>query len=221
MNCVTFKKVLEDLGDKYDPTVEKRDAWNVVLRTVLSQNTTDDNSREAYESLVEEHETSDEILDADAEEVEELIRPAGLASSKSEYIRNAARHIADERDGKTDWIAEADETDFDDVYDELTSIKGIGHKTADVVLLFSSDASICPVDTHVQRVTSRLGVADGLSRRKTRDRLLDLRDDCGLDLREAHLSLIRHGREVCTARSPSCGDCLVSQKCEKVGVETN
>ncbi|XGI82916.1 endonuclease III [Halorutilales archaeon Cl-col2-1] len=218
MDCVTFKKVLEDLGDKYDPTVEKREPWNVILRTILSQNTTDDNSREAYERLVEEHETPDEILEADAEEVERLIRPAGLAPSKSEYIRNAARYIVEERNRSTDWI-EADSSDFEDAYDELTSIKGIGHKTADVVLLFSSDANICPVDTHVQRVTSRLGVADGLSRRKTRDLLLDLRDDCGLDLRDAHLSLIRHGREVCTPRSPSCDDCIVSQKCERVGVE--
>jgi len=174
-----------------------------------------ENRDRAYDALVEDYETPDEILNAPEERLRELIAPAGLANSKASYLKNAARHIVERRDGSTDWIRKEPS---EDVHEELTSIKGIGHKTADVILLFAVDADYCPVDTHVDRVTGRLGVAPDMSPAKTREKLIEYRDECGVDLRKAHVALIAHGRATCHARSPECGECVVEDVCEKYGV---
>ncbi|MDY6779374.1 MAG: endonuclease III [Halobacteria archaeon] len=203
MDCETFRGVVDRLEDEYAKEARRTDPWEETVMTVLSQNTSDDNRDVAYENLVEKYETPREILEADIDEIRELIAPAGLANSKSEYLVNAARHIVENRGGDTDWIRDEPP---EDVHDELTSIKGIGHKTADVILLFAAGADLCPVDTHVDRVTHR-------------DRLIELRDECGVDLRSAHVNLIAHGRETCSARSPDCGSCVVEDLCSKNGVE--
>ena len=215
MDAETFSDVVDSLADEYDAEPRKTDPWEETVLTVLSQNTSDENRDRAYEALVEEYETPNEILDAPDDRLRELIAPAGLASSKASYLKNAARHIVEERDGDVDWIREEPP---DDVHDELTDIKGIGHKTADVILLFAADADYCPVDTHVNRVTGRLGVAPDMSPARTRERLLEYRDE-GVDLRKAHVALIAHGRSTCTARSPACDDCVVEDVCEKHGVK--
>ncbi|MFB6282403.1 MAG: endonuclease III [Halobacteria archaeon] len=214
MECESFDVVVETLYGEYDPEFRVTEPWEELVMTVLSQNTSDENRDVAYERLEEEYSTPREILEADIEEVKELIAPAGLYNSKARYLRNAARYVVEERDGETEWIRSGE---MEEVYNELVSVKGIGHKTADVILLFSTDAQICPVDTHVDRVTARLGVSDGLTRRKTRDRLLELHDECGVNLRKAHVALIAHGRETCTARNPDCVSCVVEDVCEKVG----
>ncbi|MDY7081191.1 MAG: endonuclease III, partial [Halobacteria archaeon] len=170
----------------------------------------------AYERLSKEYDAPADFVDANRDEIKEIIAPAGLAESKSEYLMNAARYIVEERGGDTEWIKNGEP---EEVHDELTSIKGVGHKTADVILLFSADADICPVDTHVDRLTHRLGVASDLSRKKTRERLIELRDECGVNLREAHVALISHGRETCKARNPECGKCVVEEWCDKVDVD--
>jgi len=216
MDCETFKRVVGRLAEEHGAEPRKTEPWEEIVMTVLSQNTADENRDRAYEALVEEYETPDEILGAPEERLRELIAPAGLADSKASYLKNAARHVVEERGGSVDWIREEPP---DDVHDELTSIKGIGHKTADVILLFAADAEYCPVDTHVDRVTGRLGVAPDMSPAKTREKLLEYREECGVDLREAHVALIAHGRATCHARSPECGECVVEDMCGKYGVE--
>ena len=216
MDCETFKDVVGRLKEEHDAEPRSTEPWEEIVMTVLSQNTADENRDRAYDALVEEYETPEEILNAPEDRLRELIAPAGLASSKASYLRNAARHIAEERDGETEWIREEQP---EEVHDELTSIKGVGHKTADVILLFAADAEYCPVDTHVDRVTGRLGVAPEMSPAKTRGKLLEYREDCGVDLRKAHVALIAHGRATCHARSPNCADCVVEDACEKHGVE--
>lgn len=216
MDCETFKDVVDALADEHDAEPRSTEPWEEITMTVLSQNTADENRDRAYEALVEHYETPDEILNAPEDRLRELIAPAGLANSKASYLKNAARHIVEERDGETEWIRDEPP---EDVHDELTSIKGIGHKTADVILLFAADAEYCPVDTHVDRVTGRLCVAPDMSPAKTRERLLEYRDECGVDLRQAHVALIAHGRTTCHARSPECGECVVEDECEKYGVE--
>jgi len=215
MDCETFKDVVKRLAEEHDAEPRRTEPWEEIVMTVLSQNTADENRDRAYDALVEEYETPEEILNAPEERLRELIAPAGLANSKASYLKNSARHIVEERDGETEWIRDEPS---EEVHDELTSIKGIGHKTADVILLFSADADYCPVDTHVDRVTGRLGVAPDMSPAKTRERLLEYRDECGVDLRKAHVALIAHGRATCHARSPACGECVVEDACEKHGV---
>ncbi len=216
MDCETFRDVVDLLVEEYDKSPRQTEPWEELVLTILSQNTNDDNRDVAYSRLISEYVTPQEILEAPTDELKELVRPAGLPNSKAEYLQNAARYIVEEHDGDTGWIQEGHQ---DDVHDELTEIKGIGHKTADVVLMFSADADLCPVDTHVDRVTHRLGVAVDMSPEQTRERLLELEDECGVDLRRAHVRLIAHGREICHARSPECDRCPVEELCEKVDVE--
>jgi endonuclease-3 len=216
MDCETFKNVVDRLAEEHDAEPRRTEPWEEIVMTVLSQNTADENRDRAYDALVEHYETPDEILNAPEDRLRELIAPAGLANPKASYLKNAARHVVEERYGETDWIREESP---DQVHDELTSIKGIGHKTADVILLFAANADYCPVDTHVDRVTGRLGVAPDMSPAKTREKLLEYREECGVDLRKAHVALIAHGRATCHARSPECGDCVVEDVCEKYGVE--
>lgn len=215
MDCGTFKDVVEQLYREHEPSARKTEPWEEIVMTVLSQNTSDDNRDVAYEQLVEHYSTPQEILSADPSRIKELIAPAGLQEAKSDYLRNAAQYIVEERGGDLDWILREP---AEEVHDELTGIKGIGHKTADVILLFAADREVCPVDTHVHRVANRLGAADG-GRSATREQLIGLHDECGVDLRKTHISLIAHGRRTCHARKPRCSECVVETECEKVGVE--
>jgi len=215
MECETFKGVAEALNEEYEAEPRRTEPWEELVLTILSQNTADENRDRAYEALVAEYETPAEILDAPEDELRELIRPAGLPNSKASYLKNAARHVVEERDGSVDWIRELP---TDEAHAELTSIKGVGHKTADVILMFAADADLCPVDTHVERVSNRLGVAEG-GPKSVRERLLELPDECSLEIRKAHVALIEHGRATCHARSPKCDECAVEDDCEKVGVE--
>jgi len=214
MDCETFKDVVDALAEEHDTEPRETEPWEETVLTVLSQNTADENRDRAYDVLVEHYETPGEILNAPEDRLRELIAPAGLANSKASYLKNAARHVVEERDGET-WIRDEPP---EEVHDELTSIKGIGHKTVDVILLFA-DAEYCPVDTHVDRVTGRLGVAPDTPPAKTREKLLEYRDECGVDLRKAHVALIAHERKTCSARSPECSECVVEDVCEKHGVE--
>ncbi|MFW5929127.1 MAG: endonuclease III domain-containing protein [Halobacteriota archaeon] len=216
MDCETFRDAVDLLVEEYDKTPRDTEPWEELVLTILSQNTSDDNRDVAYGRLIAEYVSPEEILDADVDHLKQLIAPAGLSNSKAEYLKNAARHVIENRDGDTTWIRDEPPGD---VHDELTSIKGVGHKTADVVLMFSAGAELCPVDTHVNRVTHRLGVARDMSPSQTRERLLELKDECDVDLRRAHVRLIAHGREVCHARNPRCSDCVLEDVCEKNDVE--
>jgi len=215
MDCETFLGVIDTLEETYDAEPRSTEPWEEIVLTILSQNTADENRDRGYERLTEDYVTPEEILNAPEEEIRELIRPAGLPNSKAKYLKNAARHIVEERDGSTEWIREMP---TEEAHDELTSIKGVGHKTADVILMFAADADLCPVDTHVQRVSNRLGIAEGRPE-SVRNRLLELPEECGVDIRKAHVGVIAHGRETCHARSPNCQDCPLEDPCEKVGVE--
>ncbi len=216
MDCETFKEVSRKLNEEYDIEPRSTEPWEEVCLTILSQNTNDDNRDKAFESLWSKWSTPEELLTADIEELESSIAPAGLQQSKAEYLINAAKYIVNERSGDTSWIR--DES-VESVHEELSGIKGVGHKTADVILMFSADADLCPVDTHVHRISNRLGIVRDATRKATRDRLLELEDECGVELRQTHVSLITHGREICKARNPRCSDCRVEKLCEKNGVD--
>lgn len=213
MDPEIFKGIIETLYNTYSPSKRKTDPWEEIVLTILSQNTNDENRDRAFKRLWSKYNTPNEILQTDKGEIEGLIGPAGLASSKSQYLKNAARYIKEQHGGDTDWIKNNPPKD---VHRELTNIKGVGHKTADVVLMFSADADLCPVDTHVYRVSKRLGIAEG-SKKKVRKQLQELKNY--IDLDKAHLSLIAHGRNTCKARSPKCSECIVEENCEKVGVK--
>jgi len=177
-----------------------------LVLTVLSQNTNDRNRDVAYERLRRRFPSWDEVRDADHAEIEEAIRPGGISQVKARRIKQMLEALDGDR---LDGLAHAP---LAEARARLTVLPGVGRKTAACVLLFSFDRPDVPVDTHVFRVGGRLGLfRAGASLEEAHDEMLRL--TAPGDALEAHVSLIRHGRRTCTARSPRCGECPLLSLC--------
>jgi endonuclease-3 len=181
-----------------------------LVLTVLSQNTNDRNRDVAYERLRERFSSWAEVRDADEDDIEEAIRPGGISRVKAGRIQRILRALGDD---DLSWLADAQ---LDEARDYLCSLPGVGRKTAACVLLFSYGRPDIPVDTHVYRVGSRLGLwrekasFDEAHREIAR---LAGKDATGQDAYEIHVGLIRHGRRTCTARAPRCDECPLLSLC--------
>ncbi len=175
-----------------------------LILTVLSQNTNDRNRDVAYGRLRERFGSWEEVRDAPPEEVEDAIRPGGLAPTKAVRIQRILLAL----DG--DDLAWLETAPVEDGRDYLCSLPGVGRKTAACVLLFSYGLPDVPVDTHVFRVGTRLGIfRPGASFEEAHDELLRFADEAY----ELHVSFIRHGRRTCTARNPNCPECPLLSLC--------
>ena len=180
-----------------------------LILTVLSQNTNDRNRDVAYGRLRERFSSWEEVRDAPGTDVEEAIRPGGLAPTKSKVIQKVLRAL--DGDDLT-WLETAP---VEEGRDYLCSLPGVGRKTAACVLLFSYGLPDVPVDTHVFRVGTRLGLfRPGASFEDAHDEMLRFADEAY----ELHVSLIRHGRRTCAARNPACGECPLRSICPRIGL---
>jgi endonuclease-3 len=186
------------------------DAVAELVSTIISQNTNDVNRDVAFGRLQERLPAWEQVRDADSEVVIDAIRPAGLANQKGPRIQEALRFITQERgELKLDFLAD---WPVEDAKAWLLSIKGVGPKTAAIVLLFSLGRPAFPVDTHVHRVTKRLGlIGPRVSRERAHRDLEDL--VAPEDYYAFHLNVIRHGRQVCTSRKPHCESCFLPDLC--------
>ena len=155
--------------------------------------------------------TWESVLAADTAELAEAIRPGGLANVKAPRIQEALRVIKRERGEFTlDFLAEME---VDEAKQWLTSLSGVGPKTAAIVLLFSLGKPAFPVDTHVHRVSRRLGlIGTKTSREKAHEVLEELLPP--EIYYTFHLNLIAHGREVCKAQQPRCTTCVLQEHCD-------
>ena len=179
-----------------------------LILTVLSQNTNDRNRDVAYGRLRERFETWDEVRDAPVEELEDAIRPGGLAPTKSVRIQEILRALDGDDLG---WLADAP---LAEGRAHLMALPGVGRKTAACVLLFSFGLPDVPVDTHVYRVGTRLGLfRPGASFEEAHDELLRLTKLDPDEAYEVHVLLIRHGRRTCVARAPRCPECPLKRLC--------
>jgi endonuclease III len=177
-----------------------------LVLTILSQNTNDRNRDVAYGRLRESFPGWGAVRDAPEDEVEEAIRPGGISRVKARRIQEILGSLADD---DLMWIADAP---LDEARDYLCSLPGVGRKTAACVLLFSFGRPDVPVDTHVFRVGTRLGLfRPGASFDEAHDEIARVTDPD--DAYELHVSLIRHGRRTCTARSPRCDECVLLRMC--------
>ncbi len=185
---------------------ETRDPFKVIVAAILSQNTTEANAFAAYYRLEETVGVDpDAILAAEPGVIESAIRVAGLQRQKARAIRELARLVARGLDLRALACMEADEARA-----VLSSVPGLGQKTADVFLaLFKG--GVIPVDTHVRRVARRLGLTDSSTYEGVRQ---DLESFFPPELRlEAHLYLIALGRKYCKARAPRCSQCPLRDTC--------
>jgi len=203
------RRVVEELLSRYG--VERWwagvEPLELLVGIVLSQKTNWKNVRRALNNIRERFGSVEAMADADLREIEEAIRPAGLYRNKAPTLKNIAKTLTREK------IKEILSKPYGEAKRELTSIKGIGPKTADVFLMFTRDEQVLPVDTHISRVMRRLGVAG------KRDDYETIRAKLEAEVppekrRDAHIALIRFGREVCRARNPLCEECPFNDVCQ-------
>ncbi len=190
-----------------------------LILTVLSQSTNDRNRDVAFLRLRERLPSWEAVRDAPVAEVEEAIRPGGISKVKSARIQAILRDITrDPRDPgrelSLDWLPRVP---IEQARDYLVALPGVGRKTAACVLLFAYGLRDVPVDTHVSRVGTRLGLLRaGAPFHELHDQMLALTPRGG-EL-ELHVNLLRHGRRTCHARRPACDACALARMCPSRGL---
>ena len=186
-------------------------AVDELVSTILSQNTNDRNRDQAFDALKARFKTWQEVRLAPEEQIIEAIRPAGLANQKGPRIKAVLNEIHAER-GNLD-LGFLSDLPLEEARQWLLKFKGVGRKTAAIVLQFSLNRPAFPVDTHIYRVSGRLGLRPAkISLEATHDLMESLINP--EDYYAAHLNLIRLGREICHAGRPECDRCPLSDVCQ-------
>jgi endonuclease III len=207
-----LRAICARLEKRFGPLEAPRstDPLDELILTVLSQHTSDLNSERAFTALRTAYPTWQQVVDADSDAVADVIRSGGLANTKARRIQSVLREVS-EREGSYSLDRLAGMTDAA-ARDYLVSFQGVGPKTAAVVLSFAFGRDTMPVDTHVHRVTRRLGIAPERSSAEQADRLLHELIPPGLRT-PLHVGFIRLGREICKAPIPRCRDCPLKDLC--------
>jgi len=174
---------------------------DLLVATILSAQSTDKKINEITEDLFQKYQSAEDYAEADLEELEEEIRSSGFYHRKADYIQSACKTIVEEYGGEVPENMES-----------LVELKGVARKTANIVLqnAFNKNVGIA-VDTHVMRLSQRLGLTEEDNRDKIEQDLLDVfpREDW----KAVNYLLIEHGREVCDARKPLCSECVLADIC--------
>jgi len=191
-------------------TTSRKDPFKTLVVTIISQNTAGRNTAKAFENLSKQFEITPEVLaNAQTSQIEECLKVAGLYRNKAKTIKQTSKIILEKFQGDLEQILLLP---FEEARRTLLQLPGVGPKTADVVLLFSSEKPTIPVDTHVNRVAKRLGLvpANG-NYESVRTSLQSLYDP--KDYLAFHILLISLGGKYCKARNPLCKLCPVSMLC--------
>ena len=204
--------ILRSLRRAYGPRPPK--CWgqgvDVLVDTILSQNTSAANSTAGYRQLRRRFRSWNQVADAPVEEVERHIRISGLSNQKAPRIQAILRQIRQQR-GKIDLQHLAD-MDDDAALDYLLSFKGVGPKTAHCTLLFAFGKGMFPVDTHIHRIARRLELIGArTTAEQAHDELKPMIPP--KDRYEMHVLLIEHGRKTCRAINPKCDECVLLDLC--------
>jgi endonuclease-3 len=207
--AVRIDEILTSLYGRQEVETEG-DPLDTLVETILSQNTTDANSHRSYLALKKEYPRWERMLGEDPDKIARIIRSGGLAPMKARRILAALDFIRSSRGaldlGFLGRMSPADAEAW------LGQMKGVGPKTRSIVLLFSLGMPAFPVDTHIHRVTRRLGlIGEKTSRENAQTELAKLVPKA--EFYNFHINLIEHGRAVCRARNPRCEKCEISRLC--------
>ncbi|RLF24941.1 MAG: endonuclease III [Thermoprotei archaeon] len=186
------------------------DPFELLVGTILSQNSSDVNAKRAFDNLKNKVPLKAEyIARMDEDTLAEVIKPSGMQRIKARRLIDVSKEILRRYGGSLDWVRK---WAFDKARRELLSLPGIGFKTADILLVFYARRKVLPVDTHISRIAVRLGYAR--SRTDYEQIRKSLEAELGdYDLGLAHLLLLEFGRNICRARSPLCSQCPVRDFC--------
>jgi endonuclease-3 len=186
------------------------DLLDILIETILSQNTNDRNRDKAFQRLKKRFPNWENVLEAKTKSIVSAIRPGGLAEQKARRIREIL-HWIEEREGKLS-LSFLKKMDSEEIKKTIGTLKGIGPKTIHCLLLFGLGRDAFPVDTHILRIGKRVGfIPEGMNAEKAHSwmvRLIPKKRSLSL-----HLNLIRFGREVCKARNPQCKTCFLNREC--------
>lgn len=212
--------ILDALREEY-PDAEcalvHRNVYELIICVVLSAQTTDVSVNKVSPALFARYPDPESLAAAEQADVMDLIKTIGMYKTKSKSIINLAKTLVRDYDGRVP-----------DSYDELIKLPGVGRKTANVVLAVGFGQQRIAVDTHVFRVSARIGLVscdDGFSAKDAGQKAVLKREEELMETlpedrwSEAHHSLIFHGRNCCTARNPRCAGCVIEGLCEKNGIE--
>jgi endonuclease-3 len=202
---------VEQVWSPHNPPLDE------LMLTILSQNTTGANCRLAFDRLKERFPSWEQVMCAPEDEIAEAIHPAGLSKTRAARIKRILHQI-EEKQGNLDlsWL---DKAGTKEVLDYLLGFNGVGPKTAACVLLFSLGRPVLPVDTHVYRVSIRLGLIpsdisveeshETLGKMVPQDRVYSF-----------HINMVTHGRRVCKAGRPLCEICVLREDCDYFAGQT-
>ncbi len=202
-----FSRLFKFYGELPEPVGTP---FEVLVKTLLSQNTNDRNRDKAYQALRDRFPDWRSLQDASEEEIAQCLRPAGLNRQRAKRLKAIVEHILKGRFSPT--LSELCEMQQTEALGWLRRLPGIGPKTAMCVLAFGCKRDLFPVDTHILRITKRLGIIPPQTSLEKAHELLAPLVPKG-HARQLHLLLIRFGREICKARRPLCGYCLFPEFC--------
>ena len=194
-------KILSEVYAGARPALHYNTAYELLVAVILSAQCTDERVNKVTAELFKEHSTPEKMLGLSQEELEKYIFSCGLYKSKAAHILSASRDIMEKFGGK---VPES--------FSDLKSLAGVGQKTANVVSSVWFDKDAIAVDTHVFRVSNRLGLAKANTPLKTEEQLKEAIPKEHWS--EAHHWLIWHGRKVCHSQKPDCGNCALSEYCD-------
>ncbi|MDE2858062.1 MAG: endonuclease III [Chloroflexota bacterium] len=188
-----------------------QDGMDELVSCILSQSTNDTNRDRAFERLKSSYESWHAVRFAEIGELTDIIRPAGLANQKAPRIQDVLATIHDKAgEYSIDFL---DELSIEEAKDWLVSLKGIGPKTAAIVLCFAYGRPAFPVDTHIYRVSKRIGfIPEKLSANDAHPVMEAIVP--ADDYYQFHIQLIQHGRDTCHARKPACERCSITGHCD-------
>lgn len=195
--------ILEEMFPEAECELNHRSTFELLIAVVLSAQTTDKSVNKVTPALFEKYPDAAALAEANPIEVGEMIRTIGMYKTKSKNIVNLAKELCEKHDGKVP-----------DNYDDLVALPGVGRKTANVVLSVGFGQHRIAVDTHVFRVTNRIGLCDEKDVLKTEIALMKVLPEERWS--RAHHSLIFLGRYCCDARKPKCDECRISEYCRYV-----
>ena len=200
----SITKVLELLKKEYNNTTTALDfgtSFQLLISTILSAQSTDKRVNIVTKNLFRDYPNAGSFLTLSLEEMEEKIKTVGLYKTKAKNVLATCRLLVDKYDGNVPESREA-----------LMELPGVGRKTANVVLSIATDFQAIAVDTHVFRVSNRIGLAEAKDVRQTEEDLM--KNIPQKDWSDAHHWLIWHGRKICRARNPLCEECFLTEFCK-------
>ena len=205
-------KVIELLEQEYGPRQRQSDGdpVDVLIGTILSQNTSDTNSGRAFASLKGGFNSWEAVAIAPAEHIAEAIKCGGLSQVKAARIKQVLGQIRNEQGCIS--LDSLKSMNMGEAEDYLIRLPGVGHKTARCVLLFSLGKPSLPVDTHIFRVAKRLGLIDSRASIEKAHGLLQEQTPPS-KVYQFHIHMIEHGRRICHARLPRCNMCILNDIC--------